>query len=59
MLGVILSKLITLFEVSKKIIITGDINPRLIQVFYEIKNKIDTLQELGIKRYNKKLKSDS
>lgn len=51
-LGVILSKLITLFEVSKKMIVTGGINPELAQVFYETKNNIETLQDLGIKRYN-------
>ncbi len=53
LLGVSLSRFITLFNVSRKLILDGNKNERLIILMLSTQKNIEILQQLGIEKYNK------
>lgn len=58
LLGVSLSKFITLFNVSKKLILDGNKNKGLMILMLSSQQNIEVLQQLEIEKYNKSLEKN-
>ena len=59
LLGVSLSRFITLFNVSKKLILDGNKNENLMILMLSCQQNIEILQQLEIEKYNKNLERNS
>lgn len=59
LLGVSLSRFITLFNVSKKLILDGNKNEKLMILMLSCQQNIEILQQLEIEKYNKNLERNS